>query len=126
MARILLIDDDDYFRGMLRLKLEKLGHRVTEVRNGSEGLARHDLDGAGASYDLVMTDLLMPETEGIETIVKLLEGAPDTRIIAMSGGGISFSDNHLLHMARKLGARQVLSKPFTTDALSAAIAAALD
>ena len=126
MARILLIDDDDQFRGMLRLKLQGLGHQVTEAKDGSEGLTRHDDDGAGASYDLVMTDLLMPETEGIESIVKLLESAPDTRIIAMSGGGISFSDNHLLHMARKLGARQVLSKPFTTEALSAAIAQALD
>ena len=116
MARLLLIDDDEVFRPMLRENLEQMGHTVTEARNGKEGLAQYALDPA----DLVFTDLIMPEKEGIETIMELKRKWPGARIIAMSGGGRVGASNYL-GTAQKLGAAHVLAKPFSNDELIAAI-----
>lgn len=122
MAHILLIDDDEFFRGMLRLTLLKMGHKVTEAKNGRSGLALH----ACVDFDLVITDLIMPEKEGIETIIEVLRRTPEIPIIAMTGGGRTFDDEHLLHIASRVGARELLSKPFTPEALAAAIVRAID
>ncbi len=116
MAHLLLIDDDELFRPMLRENLEQMGHTVTEARNGKEGLARY----ASAPADLVFTDLIMPEKEGIETIIELSKKWPEVKIIAMSGGGRVAASNYLA-TAKKLGAGYVLSKPFSNDELVAAI-----
>ena len=116
MARILLIDDDDSFRSMLRLKLTYFGHTVMEAHNGKEGLEL--LPQANA--DLVMTDIVMPEKDGIEVILELKQIQPNLKIIAMSGGARISSATHLL-VARQLGAAKVLPKPFTNEALIAAI-----
>ena len=116
MPHILLIDDDDLFRGMIRATLQERGHTVTEARNGKEGLALHDLVPA----DLVLTDLIMPEKEGIETIVELRKKNSGVKVIAMSGGGrVSATD--YLKIARQVGAQQVLTKPFSSDELELAI-----
>jgi CheY-like chemotaxis protein len=116
MARILLIDDDDSFREMLRLTLTHFGHTVIEARDGKAGLKL--LPQANA--DLVMTDIVMPEKDGIEVILELKNIRPNLKIIAMSGGARISAATHLL-AARQLGAAKILSKPFTNEALIAAI-----
>jgi CheY-like chemotaxis protein len=120
MARILLIDDDDPLRTMLALTLRHFGHTVTEARNGREGL---DLF-AQAGADLVITDIVMPEVEGIEVLRTLRTTRPPAKIIAMSGGGRGNAADYL-RIARQLGATQVLAKPFTNETLKAAVDAAV-
>ena len=116
MPHILLIDDDELFRSMIRVTLEEMGHTVSEARNGQEGLVQYEASPA----DLVLTDLIMPEKEGIETIVELRKKHPSVKIIAMSGGGRVTPENYL-HIARRLGAGRVLSKPFPSEELAVAI-----
>jgi len=116
MAHLLIIDDDDLFRPMLRENLEQLGHTVTEASNGKEGLAQF----ARVQADLVLTDLIMPEKEGIETIIELRKKWPGVKVIAMSGGGRVSASNYL-KTAQQLGAACVLHKPFSNDELTAAI-----
>lgn len=116
MARILLIEDDDSLRKMLRLTLTKMGHAVAEARNGKEGMALHQ----SAPADLVLTDLIMPEMEGLETIMKLRRTQPELKIIAMSGGGRGNAISYL-QIAKRMGAARVLEKPFTEKDLAAAI-----
>ena len=116
MARILLIDDDESFRTMLRLTLTHFGHTVVEAQNGLEGLKL--LPQANA--DVVMTDIVMPEKDGIEVIIELKKLQPNLKIIAMSGGARISSATHL-RMAKQLGAARILPKPFTNEALLAAI-----
>jgi CheY-like chemotaxis protein len=116
MANILLIDDDNLFRPMLCAQLEELGHTVTEAQNGKEGIAQY----ARVPADLVLTDLIMPEKEGIETIIELRKKWPGVKIIAMSGGGRASAASYL-KTAQQLGAARVLHKPFSNDELTAAI-----
>lgn len=117
MPRILLVDDDDPFRKMLMLTLTKMGHHVMEARNGKEALKLF----AHVAPDLVISDLIMPEKEGLETIGELRRKHPGVKIIAMSGGGrVSATD--YLKIARALGADHVLAKPFSNDELKAAVA----
>ena len=120
MARILVIDDDDAFRRMLRRTLERAGHSVTEAGDGAQGLkVLRDI-----AVDLVITDLIMPEMEGIETIRALRHDYPELGIIAMSGGGRMTPDGYLA-AAKGFGAARVLAKPFENEELFAAIEAAL-
>jgi PAS domain S-box-containing protein len=116
-ARILLIDDDDSFRTMLRLTLAHFGYTVIEARNGKEGLALFK----EANADLVITDIVMPEKDGIDVVRELfVRQLPPVKIIAISGGArVNVSDN--LHMAKLLGAAKVLAKPFSNEVLIAAI-----
>lgn len=116
MARILLIDDDDSLRTMLRLTLSHFGHTVVEARNGQEGLDLFPQAGA----DVVITDIVMPEKEGMEVLMVLRQVEPPVKIIAMSGGGrVSATD--YLRLATQLGAAKALTKPFSNEALMAAI-----
>jgi CheY-like chemotaxis protein len=116
MAHILIIEDDDLFRRMLRATLEQEGHVVTEARNGSEGIAKH----RDSAPDVVITDLIMPEKEGLETIIELRETCPGVRVIAMSGGGRGLPAGYL-NLAQHLGAVRVLAKPFPREAILKAI-----
>lgn len=120
MARILVVEDEDAFRGMLAEILSREKHEVTTAANGSEAikLARASV------FDLVITDLIMPEKEGIETILELRHISPSTKIIAMSGGGRGSAKDYLL-AASQLGASRTLAKPFSRQELLDAIAAAL-
>lgn len=115
MARILIIEDDDLLRGVLARSLEMCGHSIVQASNGQEGL---DLYRAAPS-DLVITDLVMPVKEGVETIVQLRQRAPQLPIIAMSGGVAN--SNVYLTIAAKIGARRVLAKPFTPRQLLDAV-----
>lgn len=119
MSRILLIDDDDALRKMLRLTLLQLGHSVIEARNGREGLEAH----AHHPIDVVLTDIIMPEKEGLETIMELRRGQTPARIVAMCGGG-RIDAQDCLALARRLGAQSVLEKPFTIEQMEEALAVA--
>ena len=110
MVRILVIDDDDDFRSMLRMALEQDGYAVEEARNGLEGSQRQRTE----PVDLVITDILMPEQEGLETIQALRQEFPEIKIIAISGGVGRL--NFLTH-ARLFGALRTLQKPFTLQQL---------
>jgi len=116
MARILIIDDDAAVRRTMRMIVERSGHVVGEAEDGAMGLS---LFRQGA-YDLVITDLLMPEKEGIETIMELREEAPGVKILAVSGG--MFLDRRgPLEDAEALGADSSLPKPFSVEEFRAAV-----
>lgn len=112
MARILIIDDDDQVRAMLRRTLEAQGYEVAEAANGSLGIASFKHDPA----DLIITDIYMPEKEGLETIIELKRDYPDVRIIAISGGSRDM-DLDFLPVAQKLGAVRTLAKPIERSKL---------
>ena len=112
MARILVIDDDAQMRNMLRQMLESEGHTAAVAENGKEGL----LQMRTHPFDLVITDLIMPEKEGIETIQELRKSYPDLKIIAISGGG-RYGQLEYLPVAKKLGADSTLAKPFRKQEL---------
>ena len=115
--RVLLIEDDASVRRIVRKMLERGRHEVTEAENGRVGLDRLR-DGA---FDLVITDIVMPEMDGLETLIELRRHYPALAVIAMSGGGRT-GNMDFLGSAEKLGASAVLHKPFTSDVLTAAIA----
>ena len=115
-----MIDDDDAMRSTIRRILERDGHQVSEAENGAAGLKVFRAEGA----DVVLTDLIMPDKEGIETILDLREAAPELRILAMSGGdGL---ETGRLGDAEALGADASLQKPFTVDELRRAVRALLE
>jgi DNA-binding response OmpR family regulator len=109
MARILIIDDDDQIRKMLRLTLNAAGFDVVEAQDGKIAMKLFHQD---LTVDLVITDLIMPEKEGIETIIELRRDFPKVPIIAISGGGRIDPNDYLL-LAKKLGAQITLEKPFS-------------
>lgn len=107
MARILLIDDDDLLRGVLAKALGHSGHETIQASDGKMGV---DLARV-TPVDIVITDLVMPVQEGVETIIQLRREQPKLPVIAMSGGATN--SPVYLDIAGKIGARRVLSKPFT-------------
>lgn len=120
MQRILVVDDDEPFRLMLEKTLTRAGYEVESVSNGRSAIEVQRQRPAA----LVITDIVMPEKEGIETIMELRRLDPQVRIIAMSGGGWSRSGLNL-EVAKKLGARAALEKPFAQQKLLDAVAEAL-
>lgn len=116
MASILLIDDDDLFRDVLASALAAAGHDVRQAANGAEGLRLF----RQAKADVVITDIVMPEKEGLGTIMELRQSHPEARVIAMSGG-LAHDPKLYLHMAEKFGASAVLAKPFHLSELMKAV-----
>jgi CheY-like chemotaxis protein len=114
MAPILVIDDEPDLRTFVELVLQSVGHEVTLAADGKEGMERHRTSPA----DLVITDLYMPNQDGVETIRELRSCFPEVAIIAMSGRAVAST---LLTISQKLGAVGVLQKPFTADELIAAV-----
>ena len=112
MERILVIEDETTFRVIVKEALEKAGYEVDTASDGVEGLKLC----AGQPYAMVITDILMPNKEGLETILELSEQSPDTTIIAISGGGIGLGDD-LLEMAIDFGAERALRKPIKMQEL---------
>lgn len=112
MARILLIDDEEPVRSVLRRGLERVGHEIVEASDGAEGTR---LFGS-SFFDLVITDLFMPGKEGIETIIDLREKFPEVKILVVSGGlpsgGSSLDRLGSLADAEAMGADASLEKPF--------------
>lgn len=111
MARILAVDDDDLIRRALVRILEGGGHDVEEARNGQEAWTMQQ----DRPYDLVLTDLFMPDVDGIEFLNLLGETDASTRVIAISGGGRVVGDTGALRDAEAFGADATLQKPFTPD-----------
>lgn len=114
--RILVIDDDDQMRVLLRQVMEWAGYEVEEAENGREGMQKQRRQPT----DLVITDLIMPEQEGLETIGLLRKEFPRTKIIAISGGG-RIGPEAYLPAAQELGADRVFSKPFDVRELAGAV-----
>jgi CheY-like chemotaxis protein len=106
---------------MLKKMLEKVGYEVDLASNGNEGLALFGKNRA----DLVITDIIMPEKEGLETIRAMRRESPDLKIIAMSGGGKVSADNYL-NIASIFGAAKVLEKPFTQQEMVSAVQELMD
>jgi two-component system, chemotaxis family, chemotaxis protein CheY len=120
VASVLIIDDDTSIRKVLRTALERAGHRVDEAGNGAEGMQRYRT----APADLVITDLFMPDQDGIETIQELRAGYPNARILAISGGAVGTTTGTLTD-AMLFGADATLAKPFTMQQLTSAVAGLL-
>ncbi len=116
MTRILIIDDEVQIRKMLRQLFEREGYEVFDASDGNEGLKLYRKNPA----DIVITDLVMPEKEGIETIKELYQEFPDVKIIAISGGG-RIVPEHYLEIAKKFGAVRTFSKPFESKDLLMAV-----
>ena len=116
MARILVIDDNEMVRDILSDLLEAEGHEVRTATEGRGGLALL----ADFMADIVITDILMPGQEGIETIQELRASNPETKIVAISGGGTRYGLS-FLDMAEKLGAHATLSKPIDAKELAAVV-----
>ena len=110
--RVLIVDDDAGVRNFLRMLLELEGYEIATVANGNEALEAQRQDPAA----VVLTDIFMPEAEGMETIVQLRKEFPQARIIVMSGGG-SYRGTDYLKLARELGASKTLKKPFAPQDL---------
>lgn len=108
MKRILVIDDDNDFRKMLCSKLTKSGYEVVEAENGVEGIKRF----SEQEVNLVVTDIIMPEKEGMETIMELKNLDPALKIIAVSGGGRSAPEDYL-NISEYFGAIKSFRKPFS-------------
>lgn len=106
MARILLIDDDNLLREALAIALIEAGHTVRQAADGKPGVKLFRAEPA----DLVITDIIMPDRDGIETIIALHHEYPDLPIIAMSG--FARASKLFLDLANRLGARRTLAKPF--------------
>jgi len=111
MDRILIIEDDYQLRKLLTIVLEKEGYEIIGASNGKIGL-KLSLE---EPFDLILTDLVMPDKEGLETIIEIRKKSV-VKIIAMSGGG-SFEPEVYLAMAKKLGANKTIEKPFDMSAL---------
>lgn len=107
MARILVIDDDEQVRRLLKMILQSKGYEVWTAGEGGEGLALH----RAVHPDLILMDIVMPGQEGFETIRNLRQEFPKAKIIAFSG---KMEDFHcdLLGIAKRFGACQTLAKPF--------------
>ena len=123
MPRILIIDDEPLVRAVLRSILERNGYAVMDAQGGRAGLAlwRH------TPSDLVLTDIFMPEQDGIEVILQLTRIWPLAKIIAMTGGAQKGDLTSLVAAAAlQLGAQYILVKPFTKETLLTAISAVLN
>lgn len=116
MPRILVIDDDDLVRGMLRDVLERAGYEVLEAQDGNVGLQLF----RGHTIDIIITDILMPEKEGLETIMDIRNESPNAKIVAISGGG-KVGPFAYLKLAERFGAQRVFSKPLKMATLLEAV-----
>jgi CheY-like chemotaxis protein len=120
MARILIIEDEEEIRAVFREILERSGYEVEEAANGEEGLKLQRTRAA----DLIITDILMPDKEGLETISELRRDFPEAEIIAISGGG-QIGAVEYLDIAKRLGAARTLNKPILSEELLAAVSSLL-
>jgi two-component system response regulator (stage 0 sporulation protein F) len=114
MATILIIDDEEPIRILLRSVLEAAGHEVLEAPNGRIGLElyRH------RPTDLIITDILMPELDGLDMLLELTREFLHAKVIVISGAE---GENNLLNVAKLFGARQTLQKPFSMPQLLGAV-----
>jgi DNA-binding NtrC family response regulator len=120
VSYIILIEDHSGTREAIRTSLASAGHRVSVGGNGAEGLAMHAANPA----DLIITDIVMPDSDGLKLIGDLRRRRDNVKILAISGGGI-VSGKDYLRIAMSLGATATMEKPFEADALLLAVRTAL-
>jgi YesN/AraC family two-component response regulator len=116
MANILLVEDEQLVRETLSRAMESKGHMVVTAANGEEGLTKF----SEGPFDLVVTDIIMPDMEGIGMILEMRRKTPDAKIVAISGGGRT-GNIDFLKAAKYLGAAEVLKKPIPLADLFRAI-----
>jgi CheY-like chemotaxis protein len=121
MAKILVFDDEPSILLMIKKMLEKAGHEVDIALNGREGMELLEKN----KPDLVITDIIMPEKEGLETIMTLRKRYPEIKIIAISGGGRIGPEGYL-PSAKHLGADMVFQKPLVQKEFMEAVALLLN
>jgi DNA-binding response OmpR family regulator len=114
--RILVADDDPGIRRTLQIGLTKAGYDVVEARDGAEAMRRWRDNGA----DLVISDIYMPDKDGLEVIRELRAQSPTTPVIAMTDGGRSRNLDPLRH-SQTFGASRTIAKPFTLEAMLAIV-----
>jgi len=117
MANILVIEDDSEYLDLLKDVLEAAGFVVCTAEDGVEGLARI----AEQPCEVVITDILMPRKEGLETIMELKRIKPEAKIVAISGGGKSGRGEDLLRHASLFGAHYTMAKPLVMKELVALV-----
>jgi CheY-like chemotaxis protein len=116
MPGVLIVEDDKELREMLKMSLLRSGFTVLEAGNGKEAITHFK----PSLTDLVVTDLIMPEEDGLKVVIKLRELKPSIKIIAISGGG-KVGPGSYLNLAKALGADAIYSKPFSISDLTAKI-----
>jgi DNA-binding NtrC family response regulator len=112
MAKILLVDDDVILADELKATLERRGHDVVTASNGVNGLRQFE----EARFDCVISDIIMPDMEGIGMMLEMRRRIPSAKIVMMSGGGLTGRDD-FLRAAAKLGAVVTMRKPINPDDL---------
>lgn len=118
---VLVADDEESIRTLIEKWLIRSGHMAVSTGSATEAIAALKR----RSFDLVITDVLMPDGDGLDLITALKLAQPAARILAMSGGGRYVEGNDCLKMARGLGAHAVVMKPFSWELLEASMAEAL-
>jgi len=108
LARILIIDDDPDVLRVLHNLFLAMGYSVEDAPDSATGIRKHH----EKPFDLILTDIVMPDKEGISTIIELRHEYPDLKIVAMSGGG-DFEPYGYLDIARRVGADRTITKPFS-------------
>jgi len=121
MPGILIVEDDKELREMLKMSLIRRGFTILEAENGKEAITHFK----PLLTDLVVTDLIMPEEDGLKVVIKLRELKPSIKIIAISGGG-KVGPGSYLNLAKALGADAIYSKPFSINDLTLKIEQLLD
>ena len=116
MSGILIVEDEKDLREMLKISLIRRKFVVYEAENGKEAITHFK----PSFTDLVITDLIMPDEDGLKVIIKLRELKPSVKIIAISGGGKAGPASYL-NLAKALGADAIYSKPFSINELIAKI-----
>jgi len=118
MASVLVIEDDAAVRFSLLAALQSMGHTVESAVNGVDGIQKCEV----GAFDLVITDLIMPEKDGVETILELKLNDPTLKIVAISGGGRNVD---IMETTYKIGADCALTKPFSVNDLSTCLSRVL-
>ncbi|HXC67262.1 MAG TPA: response regulator [Nitrospiraceae bacterium] len=113
MPSVLVVDDEDQLRQLIREILEQAGYQVTEARDGKEAVQQYRL----APADVVIMDILMPEQDGLETTSTLRREFPNVKIIAITGSSEMIGILSFLDVAKMLGAHRALQKPFEMQTL---------
>jgi DNA-binding response OmpR family regulator len=116
MPGVLIVEDEKELREMLKISLVRHKYTVLEAVNGKDAITHFK----PSITDLVVTDLIMPEEDGLKVIIKLKEMKPSLKVIAISGGGKAGPGSYL-NLAKALGADAVYSKPFSINELIARI-----
>ena len=117
MAKILLIDDDIQVLKVMTSFLEREHHEITTALDGLQGIKQLE----SRQFDLLITDVIMPEQDGLGVLMWLITQANRPRVIAISGGSVSLDQNELLYLCEKLHADRVLPKPVSIETLTSTV-----